>query len=310
MIEGQEDVTWDDWVALALACERSGLEGLFRSDHYLSGDGRVGRGSLDAWTSLAAIAVHTERIRLGTMVSPVTFRHPSLLARCAVTVDHISGGRAELGLGAGWYELEHEAFGFPFPPLRERMELLEEQLEIVRGQWERPEFSFEGRHHRLDRATALPKPVQSRMPLIVGGEGRPRSVAAAVRFADEYNAVFGDAGACRTLRGDLDAACREHGRDPGSIVLSIMTTCVIGRDESELAERAGRLAAAFWPDLSAAELLERNRSEWIAGTVEQVRERLAELEAAGVDRVMLQHLDHRDLDAVELIGAELAAAPA
>src|SRR5689334_17585970 len=134
MIEGQEDVTWEDWVALAEACESSGLEGLFRSDHYLSGDGRIGRGSLDAWTTLAAIAARTERIRLGTMVSPATFRHPSVLANAALTVDHISGGRAELGLGAGWYELEHQAFGFAFPPLGERMEMLEEQLEIVHRQ--------------------------------------------------------------------------------------------------------------------------------------------------------------------------------
>ena len=305
MIEGQEDVTWDDWVALASACERSGLEGLFRSDHYLSGDGRVGRGSLDAWTSLAAIAVHTERIRLGTMVSPVTFRHPSLLARAAVTVDHVSNGRAELGLGAGWYELEHDAFGFPFPPLRERMELLEEQLEIVRRQWSEDEFSFAGRHYQLDRAPALPKPVQARMPLIVGGEGKPRSVAAAARWADEYNAVFGDPAACGDLRRALDAACAEQGRDPAELVLSIMTTCLVGRDERELSERADRLAAIYWPDLSGAEVLERHGAEWIAGTVEQVAERLAGLEAAGVTRVMLQHLDHRDLDAVELIGREL-----
>src|SRR5438309_1514901 len=135
MVEGQEDVTWTDWLPLADACETTGIEALFRSDHYLSGDGKIGRGSHDAWTTLAAIAARTSRIRLGTMVSPVTFRHPSQLANAATTVDHVSGGRVELGLGAGWYELEHAAFGFSFPPMAERMAMLQEQLEIVVGQW-------------------------------------------------------------------------------------------------------------------------------------------------------------------------------
>src|SRR5437763_15147585 len=164
MIEGQEDVTWADWVALADACESSGVEALFRSDHYLSGGGKIGRGSHDAWTTLAAIAARTARIRLGTMVSPATFRHPSLLANAATTVDHVSGGRAELGLGAGWYELEHRSFGFPFPPLAERMQLLEQQLEIVTGLWTQDEYSFSGRHYTLEACQALPPPLQRPHP--------------------------------------------------------------------------------------------------------------------------------------------------
>ena len=164
MVEGQEDVTWDQWLALAEATERTGLDGLFRSDHYLSGDGRVGRGSLDAWTTLAGIAAHTSRIRLGTMVSPATFRHPSVLGNSATTVDHISGGRVELGLGAGWYEMEHEAFGFPFPPLGTRMQMLAEQLEIITRQWTEDEFSFAGDALPLDRCPSLPRPVQQPPP--------------------------------------------------------------------------------------------------------------------------------------------------
>jgi hypothetical protein len=182
MIEGQEGVTWDEWLALADACEDAGLEGLFRSDHYTSVFGALDRGSLDAWTTPAGIAAHTERIRLGTMVSPATFRHPSALARAAATVDHISGGRVELGLGAGWYELEHRAHGFEFPEHGERVEIFAEQLEIIHRQWTEEAFDFTGRHYRLEDCRALPKPVQRpRPPLIVGGTARSGTLEPAVR---------------------------------------------------------------------------------------------------------------------------------
>jgi F420-dependent oxidoreductase-like protein len=306
MIEGQEDVTWDDWVALAEACESSGLEGLFRSDHYLSGDGRIGRGSLDAWTTLAAIAERTERIRLGTMVSPVTFRHPSVVSNAAVTVDHISGGRAELGLGAGWYEMEHQAFGFPFPPLGERMEMFEEQLEIVHRQWTEQEFSFSGRHYTLDRCPALPKPVQRpHPPLIVGGAGRRRTVAAAARWADEYNVVSPTPEQCAELRGSLDEAAAGHGRRP--LVLSVMTTCLIGEDEAQVARRASQLAGEYGA-ADGESLLREHGSAWIAGTVDEAAAQLRRLGDAGVERVMLQHLLHRDIAMVELLGRELSSA--
>ena len=307
MIEGQEDVTWDDWMAIAEVCERGGLEGLFRSDHYLSGDGRVGRGSLDAWTTLAAVAARTQRIRLGTMVSPVTFRHPSLLANAATTVDHVSGGRVELGLGAGWYELEHQVFGFPFPPLRERMEQLEEQLEVVNLLWSGDEVSFAGRHYRLDRCLALPRPLQSpRPPVIVGGGGKPRTVAAAVRFADEYNVVSGDVSECRALRRRLDDACERAGRDPATLVLSVMTTCVVGSRPGEFDRRAAELAEVWGRPGEGAALVREHAGDWITGTVDEAAGRLAELERAGVERVMLQHLVHRDLEMTELLGGELA----
>src|SRR5207248_1719409 len=148
MIEGQEDVGWEQWLGLASACEESGIEALFRSDHYLSVFGMNDRGALDAWTTIAALGAVTRRIRLGTLVSPATFRHPSLLAKMVTTADHVSGGRVELGLGAGWHEPEHRGFGFPFPPTPTRMEMLAEQLEIVHGLWGPGPFTFEGRHYR------------------------------------------------------------------------------------------------------------------------------------------------------------------
>ncbi len=308
MIEGQEDVSWDEWLALADACERTGIEALFRSDHYLSGNGRVGRGSLDAWTTLAAIAARTHRIRLGTMVSPVTFRHPAVHANAAVTVDHISGGRVELGLGAGWYEAEHEAFGFPFPPLGQRMQMMEEQLEIVHRSWTEQEFSFAGRHYQLDRCPALPKPVQQpHIPLIVGGSGRPRTVAAAARWADEYNVVGPSPEEAAELRRALDEAAEAGGREP--LVLSVMTTCVIGEDAAAVARRADALAPEYEAADGAA-LLREHSDGWIAGTVEQAAQQLSELADAGVQRVMLQHLLHRDIEMVELIGRELVGAGA
>ncbi|MGH8573564.1 MAG: TIGR03560 family F420-dependent LLM class oxidoreductase, partial [Gammaproteobacteria bacterium] len=181
MIEGQEDVTWEQWVALAGACEEYGLEGLFRSDHYVSVMGRTERGSLDAWSTLSALAAVTSRIRLGSLVSPATFRHPSVVAKSAATADHISGGRVELGLGAGWYEAEHEAYGFEFPDTGTRMDVLGEQLEIVHRQWTEESVDFDGRHYKLKGVHALPKPVQRpHPPIIVGGSGRRRTVGLAV----------------------------------------------------------------------------------------------------------------------------------
>src|SRR5919197_1000950 len=181
MVEGQEGVSWDQWCALADAAEAAGLHGLFRSDHYLSTLGGETRGTLDAWTTLAALAERTERVRLGTLVSPVTFRHPAVLAKSAATVDHVSGGRVELGIGAGWNEREHAAYGFPFPELRVRMELLAEQVEIVHRLWTGGHVVSKGRPSRLDDAPSLPRPPRwPRPPLIVGGTAGPRSVSLAV----------------------------------------------------------------------------------------------------------------------------------
>ena len=244
MIEGQEGVAWEDWVALAETCERAGLEGLFRSDHYRSVIGLPGRASLDAWTTLAGLAARTERIRLGTLVSPVTFRHPAVLAKSAATVDQISGGRVEVGLGAGWNEGEHAAYGFPFPSLDARMQMLEEQLEIVSRLWAEDLVTFSGRHYRLEDCEALPKPVQRpRPPVIVGGEAGPRSVSLAVRFADEYNTLLAGIEECAERRERIVVACEQAGRDPATLPLSLMATCVVGSDRRQIVERAGAVMA-------------------------------------------------------------------
>src|SRR4051794_10858730 len=187
MIEGQEDVTWEDWVALADACERFGIEALFRSDHYVSVFGEDERGSLDAWGTICALAARTTTLRLGTMVSPASFRHPSVLAKLVTTADHVSGGRVELGLGAGWSEVEHTAYGFPFGSMRQRMDVLEEQLAILHdGHWgEDRDFSFSGEHYELSALDALPRPIQSpHPPLILGGAAGPRAARLAARYAD------------------------------------------------------------------------------------------------------------------------------
>ena len=306
MVEGQEDVTWEQWLALAGACEQHGLEALFRSDHYESVTGMRQRGSLDAWATLAALAASTSRIRLGTLVSPATFRHPSVLAKSAATVDHVSGGRVELGLGAGWHEGEHRAYGFEFPPTRVRMERLAEQLEIVTRSFAEEAFSFRGRHYQVEDLRALPKPVQRPRPtLLVGGAARPRSLALAARYADEYNLVGVPHDELPERRRWLLDAWRDAGRDPATARLSLMTTCVVGRDRAEVTERVARVLAVTGSHDSVAEVVDA-RPNWLLGTVDEVAGRLAALEAAGVGRVMLQHLDHADTEMVAVLG-EVAA---
>jgi alkanesulfonate monooxygenase SsuD/methylene tetrahydromethanopterin reductase-like flavin-dependent oxidoreductase (luciferase family) len=295
MIEGQEDVTWDDWRALADACEQHGIETLFRSDHYLSVMGQRQRGSLDAWATIAALAAVTTRLRFGTLVSPATFRHASVLAKMVTTVDHVSGGRVELGLGTGWNEAEHEAYGFPFPPMGERMELLEQQLQLIASQW--------------TDGPAQPKPLQQPRPnLIVGGRGGPRSIRMAARYADEYNTVNKTVAECAAVRESLDDACALEGRDP--IPLSLMTGWLAGEDRAELVERAARQAEWQGQDADGERFLAEQRDSSIAGTLEENIEHLRELTDVGVERVMLQHLVHRDLAAVEQIGRRVVPAVA
>ena len=302
MIEGQESVTWEDWLALAGACEKSPIEALFRSDHYLSVMGSADRGSLDAWATIAGLAAVTSDLKMGTLVSPATFRHPSVLAKNVVTADHISGGgRIELGMGTGWLEDEHVAYGFPFPPLGERFELLEEQIEIVRRQWDEDPLDFEGRHYRV-RGNALPKPL-SPPNLIVGGRAKPRSLRLAARWADEYNLVMMTAQECAEAVPLVREAWQAVGRP--APVISLMTSCIIGSDELDLLDRAHATAEVRGDDATDPEAyLEAERPNSLVGTVAEIREQLAELERIGVQRVMLQYLTFRDLDGVGYI-AEL-----
>jgi F420-dependent oxidoreductase-like protein len=304
MIEGQEGVTWDDWVALASACEDHGVEALFRSDHYISGSDET-RPVLDAWTTLAGLAPRTTKLQLGTLVSPATFRHPSVLARSAATADEISGGRITLGLGAGWMQREHEAYGFEFGTARERVAHFGEQLEIVHRLLREDTVDFDGEHYTLVAAPGLRRPELS---ILVGGSAKPGTVEPAVRFADEYNTFFATMDEIRERKQTLDEGCERAGRDPATLRYSLMAPCVVGRDEREVKASAARIGERF--GRQPEQVLERYGEFGPVGTVDQVVERLKQIEEIGYERVMLQHLAHQDLETVALIGRELAPAVA
>jgi alkanesulfonate monooxygenase SsuD/methylene tetrahydromethanopterin reductase-like flavin-dependent oxidoreductase (luciferase family) len=245
----------------------------------------------------------TSTLRLGTLVSPATFRHPSTLAKLVVTADHVSAGRIELGLGTGWHELEHAAYGFRFPPIGMRMDILEEQLQVIFCSWGDGPCSFDGQHYSLRDLDAQPKPVQRpHPPLIMGGNAGPRSAALAARFADEYNTTFPTLLDVRQRRARVIEACERAGRE--AIPLSVMTGVIAGADNEDLRERVRRLGERQGRD--AESLLAEPPSGWIVGTVEEAADQLAALRDAGVSRVMCQQLLHDDLDAVALLGGELA----
>jgi alkanesulfonate monooxygenase SsuD/methylene tetrahydromethanopterin reductase-like flavin-dependent oxidoreductase (luciferase family) len=298
MIEGQEGVTWEQWVAIARTAEDAGIETLFRSDHYL-GIGRGGDGgSLDAWTTMAGLAAITERLRLSTLVSPVTFRPAAVLAKTVATVDHISGGRVELGIGAGWFEAEHEVYGLPFLTAKERVALLSEQIESIVRQWTEDERVW-------------PKPVQKpHPPLLVGGSGKPGTVRPAARWANEYNTTNAGVEACRALRETLDRACEAAGRDPATLPLSLMCTCIVGTDDVDLREHVRRYVEIYRPGTSVDDFLAGVTPDDVVGTVEQVADRLRAYEEAGVSRVMLRNNVHEDLEQVDHVGREVAPAVA
>jgi alkanesulfonate monooxygenase SsuD/methylene tetrahydromethanopterin reductase-like flavin-dependent oxidoreductase (luciferase family) len=278
MVEGQEGVSWEQWLALARAAEHADLDGFFRSDHYRSIHRGDPAGSLDAWATLAALGACTQRIRLGTLVSPVTFRHVSVLAKSAVSVDHISAGRVELGIGTGWFEPEHAAYGFEFGDTRWRFDEFERQLAEVVRQW-------------TEADDVWPKPVQApRPPIIVGGRALPRSVGAAVRFADEYNTLAPTLEQARERCQTVRDAAHAAGREP--LRFSLMAGCVVGRDEGEVKDRL-----TVWHQTTKL-----TQSPELSGTVEQVAQTLARYQAAGVDRAMLQHLVHEDVEMVTLLG--------
>jgi F420-dependent oxidoreductase-like protein len=301
MIEGQESVTWEQWLAIAEAVERVRLDGLFRSDHYQSVQSRTERSSLDAWVTLAALGQATSTIRLGTMVSPTSFRHPSVLCKDVVTADHVSGGRVELGIGAGWHELEHTTYGFPFHGLGTRYDVFEEQLEIVVRQMTEDRFDFAGEHYRLAGCEARPKPVQSpRVPIIVGGAAGPRSARLAAAWADEYNTTFPSPEVVRERKADVDRACEDAGREP--LVFSMMTGCILGATEDEYLARARRLMDLSGRDGDVEHWLDGLGDEWILGTPEQAAERLGAYADAGLSRVFLQNQLHDDLEVVDLLG--------
>ena len=300
MIEGQEGVTWDDWVRLARLTEESGLEGLFRSDHYTAII-RPDAGAHDAWATLAGLAAITERIRLGTMVSPATFRHPSVLARMAVTVDHISGGRVEVGMGSGWYEREHEAHGFPFLDGKQRFALFAEQVEVVVRSWTEDRFDHEGPAYHLREQLALPRPVQQpHPPLVLGGTVKPRFAGLAACYATEVNTLGAPDDELRERKAALDRACGEAGRDPATLGFSVMTACFVGETRADVVDRVGDFLAIRGGDADAESLIAERSDRWLVGTVDEVAQRIEGLSRLGVTRVLLQHLNHGDDEMVGL----------
>jgi F420-dependent oxidoreductase-like protein len=298
MIEGQEGVTWAQWCALADACERYGVDTLFRSDHYISQSNEDRNVAHDAWTTLAGLAARTTTLRLGTLVSPATFRLPGLLANAVATVDHISGGRVELGIGGGWMEREHRAYGFQFPETSTRLAMFAEQLEIIHRLWSDERVDFHGAHYTLEDAPAQPKPLQQpHPPLLVGGSGTRGTAEPAARFADEYNTPFVSPDDFARITAKVERACAKTGR---ALRFSTMTTCLIGTTHDDALERARRLYGRVPRQASFDEWLDAYRKRSVIGSVDEVAEQLRRYE--GCDRVMCQHLLHDDLEPVELIG--------
>lgn len=294
--EPQQGATYDQLLAVARATEAHGFGAFFRSDHYLKMGGVSGLpGPTDAWITLAGLARDTSTVRLGTLVTAMTFRLPGPLAISVAQVDQMSGGRVELGLGTGWYEQEHTAYGIPFPPLGERFDRLEEQLEAVVGLWETPEgdtFSMEGDHYRFTDSPALPKPAQRpRPPIIVGGGGPRRTPRLAARFADEFNLPFAPVERFAAQRARVIEACDAVDRDPGSMVWSVALVLCCGVDDREVERRAERIGR------EPAEL----RANGAAGTPEEVLAKLSSYADAGAQRIYLQVLDLDDLDHLALV---------
>jgi F420-dependent oxidoreductase-like protein len=300
MIEGQEGVTWEQWCDLAAACEEHGVETLFRSDHYISQSNESGNVAHDAWTTLAGLAARTTTLRFGTLVSPATFRLPGQLANAAATVDHISGGRIELGLGAGWMEREHRAYGFPFPETSERLARFAEQLEIVHRLWSDDRVDFRGTHYTLEDAPAQPKPLQQpHPPILVGGSGTRGTAEPAARFADEYNTPFVSPEDFARIRAKVERAAATQGR---TLRYSTMTGCLIGETREDALDRARQLYGRAQRDAGFDAWLAGYAQRALIGSVDEVAERLRDYERAGCERVMLQHLLHADLEPVSLIG--------
>jgi len=306
MIEGQEGLTWERWRRLARATEDGGFDALFRSDHLTGLFGEPKRASLDTWASLTWLATGTTRIRFGPLVCPLTFYHPALLAKRAAAVADLSGGRLDLGIGAGWHEREHTMFGIPFPPLKERMDRFECGARVIRALWQGRRVTLDQRYYPLRDAESYPLPPGGRVPLIIGGRGEKRTLAIVAACADEWNVTWMTVDEYPAKRGVLEQHCRVARRDPTSIRRSLMVPYVIGRDAREREARLANVRRIF-PHLP------RNEAGWrtsgfLFGEPARVVEDLKRWEAVGVTRVMLQTLDVDDFAAIELLAREVVPA--
>jgi alkanesulfonate monooxygenase SsuD/methylene tetrahydromethanopterin reductase-like flavin-dependent oxidoreductase (luciferase family) len=296
MIEGQEGLTWDRWRRICHDTDTLGFDSLRRSDHLISLMNAPERDCIETWASLALAAEWTKRIQFGPMVSPMTFRLPAILAKMAAAADVLSGGRVILGVGAGWNENEHQEFGVPFLTEKERFDRLEQGIAAMRETWEK----------------SNPKPVHNPMPLLMGGKGRKRTIPLVAREAAEWNLSRLDTGMYRQGSEDLEAACREIGRDPSSIRHSVMTSYIVGRDGSELRDRAGQVSKVIrqLSGMTPDEVIEDRREAWFVGTPEEIAEKMRKVAGLGVDLFMLQHFLLDDSDALKLLASEVIPAVA
>ncbi len=299
-VEPQQGATYADQLAVARTAESSGYSAFFRSDHYLAMAGDGLPGPTDSWVTLAGIARETSTIRLGTMVTSATFRHPGVLAISVAQVDEMSGGRVDLGIGAGWFEAEHEAYAIPFPPLGERFDRLGEQLDILTGLWSTPvgeTFDYAGSHYSVKNSPALPKPAQTPYPpIIIGGGGPKRTPALAARYATEFNIAFVDVDTLTTQYGRVAKAVADAGRAPESLTYSAAFVVCAGRDDAEVAKRAAAIGR---------EVDELRGNSPVVGTPAEIADKLAAFAEAGVERVYLQLLDVSDLDHLEFFAGDV-----
>ncbi|MFD4294660.1 LLM class F420-dependent oxidoreductase [Rhodococcus sp. NPDC058532] len=297
--EPQQGATYDQLRRVAQAAERAGYGAFFRSDHYLAMNTTGLPGPTDAWITLAGIARETSTIRLGTLVTSATFRHPGPLAISVAQVDAMSGGRIDLGIGAGWYEEEHLAYGIPFPSLKERFDRLEDTLEVITGLWKTPigeTFSYDGAHHRVADSPALPKPHQHPgPPILIGGNGRTRTPALTARFADEFNLPFGSLEATATQFERVRAACRAIDRDPADLVYSNALVLCCGRNDGEVAGRAAAIGRE----------VDELRTNGLAGSPAELVDKIGRYGEQGSSRIYLQTLDLDDLDHLDLVASEV-----
>ncbi|HUQ43550.1 MAG TPA: LLM class flavin-dependent oxidoreductase [Candidatus Limnocylindria bacterium] len=318
MIEAQQGLTYEDQLGIALRAEAAGFEAMFRSDHYAAFPGDADQVTTDAWAVLAGLARETSTIRLGVLVSPVTFRHPGNFVKLVTTVDHMSGGRIEVGVGAGWNEADHLPLGLPFPEIKERADLMEDQLTLLHGLWEEPEgWSYDGAAIVVRDGKLVPGPVQAegrpvgkngqqRPRILTGSSGSPRGYRVAAKYSDEFNLSSSSPDSARKAQAELDAACLAIGRDPKTLTRSAMAGVLVGRDREEVSRRAEALLGALGQDASEGlDWLEARRDRWIIGTPDEARAKVERFADAGIERIMLQDFLPRDLEMIDLLAAEL-----
>lgn len=305
MVEGQNGLTWERWSHILALAERLKFPSVFRSDHYFIGPQQD---SLEAYLSFVIAAKETTTLRFGPLVSPVTFRSPIDQARMAAQIDVLSAGRFVMGMGAGWNEAEHRAYGIPFPPLKERFDRLEESIQVAKSLWTSADARFDGRYYTLAGANCLPRPAAGRPPLLIGGGGEKRTLKLVARYADEWNSVNVDVETYRHKREVLERHCEAEGRDPATIRRSMMVFAVVGPDEASLDAAARRLMSmrGMAPDTDPRAFREALRARGIAGTTDQVVDQLGRLAELGVQEIMFQHFNF-DSDLVpEYLAAEIA----